>query len=85
MLQLPVDMLVCILTIMSLLYYTTVMSGDGAAAHVRAVLEEAAVALKEQYPAMCKTSTRCRPPHINLDVLRDEIFQVKGQLTIHKY
>jgi hypothetical protein len=67
---------------MMLLYCNT---GDGAAAHVRAVLEEAAVALKEQYPAMCKTSTRCRPPHINLDVLRDEIFQVKGQLTIHKY
>ncbi|KAG5179718.1 hypothetical protein JKP88DRAFT_261234 [Tribonema minus] len=51
------------------------MPGEGAAAHQRAVLAEAAAALAEAYPAMVKQSSRCKAPHINLDVFRDDIFQ----------
>eukprot|EP00611_Tribonema_gayanum_P022208 TRINITY_DN4418_c0_g1_i1.p2 TRINITY_DN4418_c0_g1~~TRINITY_DN4418_c0_g1_i1.p2 ORF type:complete len:209 (+),score=89.01 TRINITY_DN4418_c0_g1_i1:673-1299(+) len=51
------------------------MPGEGAAAHQRAVLAEAAAALAEAYPAMVKPSSRCKAPHINLDVFRDDIFQ----------
>jgi hypothetical protein len=57
------------------------MPGEGAAAHVRAVLAEAAAALAERHPAMVKPSARCKAPHINLDVFRDEIFQVRPRQT----
>jgi hypothetical protein len=35
-----------------------------------------------QYPAMFKPSSRCKPPHLNADVLRDDLFQ-SGFLQRH--
>ena len=31
----------------------------------------------ERYPQMFSPSTRCRPPHLNVDVLRDDLYQAK--------
>jgi len=38
------------------------------------VIDEAASQLLEAYPEMFKPSQRCRPPHLNVDNLRDAIF-----------
>lgn len=48
---------------------------DAPATSVKAALDEAVDALANKYPEMFKVSARCRPPHLNADVLRDEIFQ----------
>jgi hypothetical protein len=40
----------------------------------RRVITEAANRLQEQYPAMFSTSTRCRPPHVHIDNVRDALF-----------
>jgi len=47
------------------------------------VLNETAEALQTQYPDMFKISSRCRSPHMNVDVLRDDLFQC-GFLSRHK-
>lgn len=39
------------------------------------VLNEATDSLMSRYPDMFKPSSRCRPPHLNIDVLRDDLFQ----------
>jgi hypothetical protein len=45
-------------------------------------LNAAADELALQYPAMFKPSSRCKPPHLNADVLRDDLFQ-SGFLQRH--
>jgi hypothetical protein len=40
----------------------------------RQMLNDAAAALRDQYPAMFKSSQRCRPPHLNIDNLREALF-----------
>ena len=40
----------------------------------REVLELVASSLRDKYPEMFKASSRCRPPHVNLDVLRDDLW-----------
>ena len=45
----------------------------GAAADEKSALEAAAAALAARYPAMFKPSTACKPPHVNIDALRDRL------------
>lgn len=40
----------------------------------RQILNDAAATLKDSYPDMFKASQRCRPPHLNIDNLRDALF-----------
>lgn len=40
-----------------------------------AVLDETVDGLAASYPDMFKPSSRCKPPHLNADVLRDDLFQ----------
>lgn len=40
-----------------------------------AILTEAIETLAKLKPAMFKPSSRCKPPHLNIDVLRDDLFQ----------
>eukprot|EP00899_Mesostigma_viride_P013026 jgi/Mesvir1/21724/Mv04136-RA.1 len=47
----------------------------GASESVRDVLNTATSALRDRFPAMFKPSQSCRPPHLNIDALRDELFQ----------
>jgi len=42
---------------------------------VKEALNYAAEKLESEYPEMFKTSSRCRIPHLNVDVFRDELFQ----------
>ncbi|CAM9234116.1 unnamed protein product [Choristocarpus tenellus] len=51
------------------------MPVEGATDEVRTILNEAAAKIEEQFFPMFKTSSRCRPPHLNADSFRDEIFQ----------
>jgi len=48
---------------------------SGAAEILVAILDAAADSLAATYPDMFKPSSRCKPPHLNLDVLRDDLFQ----------
>ena len=41
----------------------------------KAALDEACVSLKKKYKAMFKPTSRCRPPHLHLDTLRDMLFE----------
>lgn len=40
----------------------------------RAIVTEAVEILKNRYPDMFKPTSRCKIPHLNADVLRDDIF-----------
>jgi len=40
----------------------------------RRIIDDAAMSLQDKYPEMFKPSQRCRPPHLNIDNLRDAIF-----------
>eukprot|EP00192_Tetraselmis_astigmatica_P006275 CAMPEP_0117673794 /NCGR_PEP_ID=MMETSP0804-20121206/14673_1 /TAXON_ID=1074897 /ORGANISM="Tetraselmis astigmatica, Strain CCMP880" /LENGTH=441 /DNA_ID=CAMNT_0005482577 /DNA_START=57 /DNA_END=1379 /DNA_ORIENTATION=- len=51
------------------------MPGEGADEDLKDVLAKAVDALAEQHPGMFKESQRCRPPHVNKDNLRDDLFQ----------
>lgn len=48
---------------------------DMADAGEKAIINEAAEALRIAYPAMFKASANCRLPHVNIDNLRDAIFK----------
>jgi len=48
----------------------------GASADDNAKLTAAAELLRASYPAMFKPSQNCRPPHVNVDVLRTEMHRV---------
>ncbi len=52
---------------------------DSLAPPVRLIIQKAVQALQEQYPAMFKPSARCRAPHVNAAVLRDQIFQSRAR------
>ena len=43
----------------------------------RDIIDHAALHFADSYPHMFSTSTRCRPPHLNLDNLRDALFASK--------
>ena len=43
----------------------------------RRIITAASLSLADMYPDMFKPSQRCRPPHLNLDNLRDAIFASK--------
>ena len=43
-------------------------------AEEKAVLDAACLALKEKFPSMFKPTSKCRPPHVHLDTLRDKLF-----------
>jgi len=47
----------------------------GATPQANAVLTEAAERLRERHPAMFKHSHGCRAPHLNVDVLRNEMYK----------
>lgn len=47
----------------------------GATPQANAVLTEAAERLRERHPAMFKQSHGCRAPHLNVDVLRNEMYK----------
>mmetsp|Transcript_7093 Transcript_7093/g.10807 ORF Transcript_7093/g.10807 Transcript_7093/m.10807 type:complete len:218 (-) Transcript_7093:365-1018(-) len=48
----------------------------------RKIINDAATYLSDTYPDMFKPSQRCRPPHLNIDNLRDAIF-ASGLLKKH--
>lgn len=41
----------------------------------KVILDEATDLLMKQYPEMFKASARCKIPHLNVDLFRDEVFQ----------
>ena len=41
---------------------------------IRLIITEAVEQLAILYPDMFKTSSRCRPPHLNVDLLRDDLY-----------
>jgi hypothetical protein len=45
----------------------------GAAADAKGALEAASATLATRFPAMFKPSTACKPPHVNIDALRDRL------------
>jgi hypothetical protein len=45
----------------------------GAGEAEESIITAAAETLRERFPAMFKPSTNCRPPHLNVDVLRNEM------------
>jgi hypothetical protein len=51
------------------------MPSEGMEDVLKAILSEAVEELAAEEPEMFKTSHRCRPPHVNKDNLRDEIYQ----------
>ena len=42
---------------------------------VRPIIDDAVNEIANKYPDMFKESQRCRPPHCNIDVCRDDLFQ----------
>ena len=51
---------------------------DGGASETdNAVLTIAAETLRDKYPAMFKPSHGCRPPHVNVDVMREEMHRAE--------
>jgi len=48
---------------------------SGASPEVKAVIDAAAEALRDRHAEMFKPSDKCRTPHMNLDNLRDELYQ----------
>eukprot|EP01038_Epipyxis_sp_PR26KG_P009401 gene9401-12662_t len=43
--------------------------------HQMAIINKVTEILRDKYSEMFKPTSRCRAPHINIDVLRDDIFQ----------
>lgn len=55
---------------------------EGGHAQLLLVLNSATEQLAARHPIMFKPSSRCKPPHLNVDVLRDELYQ-SGFLRRH--
>lgn len=60
---------------------------------VKIMLDEATSSLAAKYSELFKTSAACKPPHLNVDVFRDDLFQsnfvkrfavVEGQVLLSK-
>jgi hypothetical protein len=49
----------------------------GASVDDNAVLTSAAEILRERYPSMFKPSHGCRPPHVNVDMLREQMHKAE--------
>ena len=45
--------------------------------NIKHIITEAVQTLSEQYTAMFKPSTRCRPPHLHADTLREDLYTVR--------
>ena len=52
-------------------------TADGASDAEREAIDAAAASLVETWPDMFKPSRSCRAPHLNVDALRDELFQAR--------
>ena len=50
---------------------------------VRKIISQGAERLSDRFPDMFKPSQRCRPPHLNIDNLRDALF-ASNVLTRHE-
>lgn len=51
------------------------MPGEGASFEIKEILDSFTEKLSGSYPEMFKPSLKCKPPHVNADLLRDEVFQ----------
>ena len=51
------------------------MPGEGASEQLKELLDAATDQLTEIFAEMFKPSLRCKPPHLNVDVFRDDVFQ----------
>ena len=51
------------------------MPGEGASEQLKELLDAATDQLTETFAEMFKPSLRCKPPHLNVDIFRDEVFQ----------
>ncbi|KAK3284212.1 hypothetical protein CYMTET_8127, partial [Cymbomonas tetramitiformis] len=49
-------------------------------AETRVALEGAVSALRDRFPEMFKASSRCKPPHLNIDNLKDHLFRADVML-----
>lgn len=49
----------------------------------RLIITQAVESLRQKYPEMFKPTSRCKLPHLNIDVLRDDLFS-SGLLSNHK-
>lgn len=56
-------------------------SGGGASLDAKETLERAVQAVAAKYPAMFSPSLNCKPPHLNVDSLRDKLFQTDALNT----
>lgn len=54
----------------------------GASEEENTILTEAAEEMRRRYGAMFKPSQACRPPHLNVDNLRDEMHQAISFLDV---
>lgn len=51
------------------------MPGEGASEETKMLLDAATDQLTEDFADMFKPSLRCKPPHLNVDVFRDDVYQ----------
>jgi len=51
------------------------MPGEGASEQVKELLDAATDKLSAEFEDMFKPSLKCKPPHLNVDVFRDDVFQ----------
>ena len=51
------------------------MPDEGMEQNSKEILDEAADLLMKQYPEMFKASARCKIPHLNVDLFRDDVYQ----------
>jgi len=52
------------------------IKSEATRAKVKSLIDEATEILREKYKEMFKTSSRCKRPHLNIDVLRSSLFGV---------
>jgi hypothetical protein len=51
------------------------MPGEGASEQTKELLDAATDQLAEEFSEMFKPSLRCKPPHVNVDIFRDDVYQ----------
>ena len=51
------------------------MPGEGASEKVKELLDATTDKLSAEFEEMFKPSLKCKPPHLNVDVFRDDVFQ----------
>eukprot|EP00514_Thraustochytrium_sp_LLF1b_P002085 CAMPEP_0184516576 /NCGR_PEP_ID=MMETSP0198_2-20121128/5105_1 /TAXON_ID=1112570 /ORGANISM="Thraustochytrium sp., Strain LLF1b" /LENGTH=357 /DNA_ID=CAMNT_0026906911 /DNA_START=89 /DNA_END=1163 /DNA_ORIENTATION=+ len=50
--------------------------------HITAAIDNVSKILSEEYSAMFRPSLRCRAPHMNVDILRQELFESEKALSV---